>query len=144
LGLGERLPILAPLSGYANALEKSDIRLDDFIADYPRPGVSLREDGLPDLRWVKIPGTVAVRKSSLFSGFKEFRLGDGIKRLEIADFELTVYPVTVAQFRPFVEQGGYQEDRYWSKTGLKWRREAPGFWDDLTWTLANHPVMGVS
>lgn len=34
LGLGERLPILAPLSGYANALKKDDIRLDDFIADY--------------------------------------------------------------------------------------------------------------
>ena len=35
LGLGERLPILAPLSGYANALEKKgDIRLDDFIAGY--------------------------------------------------------------------------------------------------------------
>lgn len=34
LGLGERLPILAPLSGYANALEKNDIRLDDFIATY--------------------------------------------------------------------------------------------------------------
>jgi len=34
VGLGERLPILAPLSGYANALEKDDIRLDDFIASY--------------------------------------------------------------------------------------------------------------
>ena len=34
LGLGERLPILAPLSGYANALEQGDVRLDDFIADY--------------------------------------------------------------------------------------------------------------
>jgi predicted NACHT family NTPase len=34
VGLGERLPILAPLSGYANALEKGDIRLDDFVTAY--------------------------------------------------------------------------------------------------------------
>lgn len=35
LGLGERLPILVPLSAYANALsEKKSTRLDDFIADY--------------------------------------------------------------------------------------------------------------
>ena len=35
LGLGERLPILVPLSAYANALsEKKFVRLDDFIADF--------------------------------------------------------------------------------------------------------------
>ena len=34
LGLGERLPILVPLSGYANALEEHDIRLDDYIARF--------------------------------------------------------------------------------------------------------------
>ena len=33
-GLGQRLPILAPLSAYANTLEQADVRLDDFIADY--------------------------------------------------------------------------------------------------------------
>ncbi|MBC8330361.1 MAG: SUMF1/EgtB/PvdO family nonheme iron enzyme, partial [Anaerolineae bacterium] len=35
LGLGQRLPILVPLSAYANALANGhNIRLDDFIADY--------------------------------------------------------------------------------------------------------------
>lgn len=34
LGLGDRLPILLPLSAYANALEERDIRLDVFIAQY--------------------------------------------------------------------------------------------------------------
>ncbi|MGQ9832934.1 MAG: NACHT domain-containing protein [Candidatus Villigracilaceae bacterium] len=33
-GLGDRLPILLPLAAYANALQKSDVRLDDFIAKY--------------------------------------------------------------------------------------------------------------
>ncbi|MFM9888353.1 MAG: NACHT domain-containing protein, partial [Burkholderiales bacterium] len=34
LGLGDRLPILVPLSGYANVLEGSDVRLDDFIVSH--------------------------------------------------------------------------------------------------------------
>jgi formylglycine-generating enzyme required for sulfatase activity len=36
LGLGHRLPVLVPLSAYANALAGDDVRLDDFIADYFR------------------------------------------------------------------------------------------------------------
>ncbi|MCX6032995.1 MAG: SUMF1/EgtB/PvdO family nonheme iron enzyme [Chloroflexi bacterium] len=34
LGLGERLPVLVPLSAYATALNDGDVRLDDFMARY--------------------------------------------------------------------------------------------------------------
>ena len=34
MGLGERLPVLMPLSAYANALGEQNIRLDDFITQY--------------------------------------------------------------------------------------------------------------
>ena len=34
IGLGPRMPILVPLSAYANRLEKEDVRLDDFIGEY--------------------------------------------------------------------------------------------------------------
>ncbi len=34
LGLSVHLPMLVPLSAYANALAKSEVRLDDFIAQY--------------------------------------------------------------------------------------------------------------
>jgi formylglycine-generating enzyme required for sulfatase activity len=36
LGLDHRLPVLVPLSAYANALAEENVRLDDFIADYFR------------------------------------------------------------------------------------------------------------
>jgi formylglycine-generating enzyme required for sulfatase activity len=36
IGLGDRLPVLVPLSAYANALRAGDVRLDDFIAAYLR------------------------------------------------------------------------------------------------------------
>jgi hypothetical protein len=34
IGLGNRLPILVPLSGFANALATGNVRLDDYIAGY--------------------------------------------------------------------------------------------------------------
>ncbi|MDS4022682.1 MAG: SUMF1/EgtB/PvdO family nonheme iron enzyme [Candidatus Competibacter sp.] len=129
-----------------------------------RSGVGLRPDGLPDFLWVRIPGTQAVLGSGQFPGFTGLRLGNGAKPdseadnnenwpadtlpLDIADFELAAYPVTVAQFKPFVEQGGYREPRYWSKDGWQWRTEEnqsePWRWSDPIWTLPNQPVIGVS
>ena len=128
--------------------------------DDPRQGIDLGQDSLPDFQWVRIPGTAAVRTSGRFPNFTGLRLGNGARPdpeardeenwtvsaepLELQEFELAVYPVTVAQFRPFVEQGGYREDRYWSKTGLKYRRGAPWYWDDPVWNVLNHPVVEVS
>ena len=130
-----------------------------------RPGVGLQQNGLPDLLWIKIPGTAAVRDSPLFSLFDGLRLGSGVKPdykseenekwstdnklLEITNFELAVYPLTVAQFQPFLDQSGYQEDRYWSRAGRHWRdreprKTMPAYWNDPTWTLPNHPVVGIS
>jgi formylglycine-generating enzyme required for sulfatase activity len=127
-----------------------------------RPGIGLGAEGLPDFRWASIPGTAAVRASGRFPNFTGFRLGSGAlpgsdpnaydnevwpagkDSLEITDFELAIYPVTVAQFRPFVEQGGYRNDRYWSKTGWLYRGGGPGWWKSKTWTLPNQPVIGVT
>ena len=129
-----------------------------------RPGVGLRPDGLPDFLWVRVPGTQTVRASGQFPGFTGLRLGNGAKPdpeagndenwpadaapLDIADVELAVYPVTVAQFKPFVEQGGYRKERFWSKDGWKWRvggnRSEPWWWNDPVWTQPNQPVIGVS
>jgi hypothetical protein len=43
------------------------------------PNTSLGAEGLPDFRWVLIPGTEAVRTSERFPNFTGFRLGNGAR-----------------------------------------------------------------
>jgi len=40
-------------------------------------------------------------------------------------FSIGRYPVTNAEFRCFIEDGGYESDRWWSKTGLNWKQGSP-------------------
>ena len=87
------------------------------------------------------------------------------RAVDIAAFELARYPVTNAQYRQFMEHGGYHPAASWwsdaarvwfqrndaATTGLKdWQRRAvkdrPKFWHDARFgvTRPNHPVVGVN
>ncbi|MFN2134902.1 MAG: NACHT domain-containing protein, partial [Candidatus Promineifilaceae bacterium] len=107
----------------------------------PRPGVCTLE---PEL--ITIPGG-------------EFIYQDGTRTIE-QPFAVARYPVTVAQFAMFVEDGGYEEARYWGGEAsaawrwrlkdhdVDWRGEGPvtqpEYWLQPRWHGANRPVVGVS
>jgi formylglycine-generating enzyme required for sulfatase activity len=89
--------------------------------------------------WVEIPG------------------GRGTMRTDVEGVSLPVpterywmakYPVTNAQYALFVEAGGYDTDRWWTKAGWdrkkaeKWTE--PRYWSDSEWNGAEYPVVGVS
>jgi sulfatase modifying factor 1 len=56
--------------------------------------------------------------------------------------------VTNAQYRLFIEAGGYNQRAYWSDSGWAWRQTGrvsqPFWWTDSNWNGANYPVVGVS
>ncbi|MEM6931291.1 MAG: L-histidine N(alpha)-methyltransferase, partial [Myxococcota bacterium] len=61
--------------------------------------------------------------------------------------DLGTYPVTCAEFRGFVEDGGYTTDTHWSERGLQWRNAisayAPTGWertDDGRWRVHGAPL----
>ncbi|HNR95910.1 MAG TPA: SUMF1/EgtB/PvdO family nonheme iron enzyme [Anaerolineae bacterium] len=56
--------------------------------------------------------------------------------------------VTNAEYRRFVEAGGYKDSQYWSSDGWAWRSNndirQPEFWDDPAYNGDSYPVVGVS
>jgi formylglycine-generating enzyme required for sulfatase activity len=97
--------------------------------------------GQPDGYWSYVhPGAYQI------GAWKEGQAG---ATLTLAGFWIGRFPITVAQFAPFVEEG-YAEDAQgcWTPQGWNWRsaraRTAPEHWDDPGYTAANQPVIGLS
>ncbi len=63
-------------------------------------------------------------------------------------FWIAKFPVTYAQYEPFVEVGGYKERRYWTRAGWLWKEKEqvyePLVWRDPTWHRPNRPIVGIS
>jgi formylglycine-generating enzyme required for sulfatase activity len=56
--------------------------------------------------------------------------------------------VTNAQYRLFIQAGGYNTRAYWSDAGWSWRTSngvtQPAYWNDPAWNGDAYPVVGVS
>ncbi len=62
-------------------------------------------------------------------------------------FRISRYPITVAQYEPFVNGKGYAQAEYWPAPALKWKgsRTQPEIgWNDPRYHVANQPVIGVN
>jgi 5-histidylcysteine sulfoxide synthase/putative 4-mercaptohistidine N1-methyltranferase len=57
----------------------------------------------------------------------------GLHEAEVAEFQVSRYLVSNAEFLEFVTAGGYSQDAFWAEEGLKWR----------TYTLATHPTFWI-
>ena len=69
-------------------------------------------------------------------------------RVDVAAFRIGKYPVTNAEYRGFIDAGGYRAEKHWSAMGWRWLQsrpqDAPGFWDDARLNGDRQPVVGVA
>jgi formylglycine-generating enzyme required for sulfatase activity len=68
--------------------------------------------------------------------------------LSLPDYRIGRYPVTISEFSGFMQDGGYEEMRWWTEAGLAVKRREdwtqPRWWDDSRFNRPNQPVVGVS
>lgn len=85
----------------------------------------------------------------------DYHIGDWEKRgaadIPLQAYWITRFPITVAQFAPFVAAGYGDEDeteRWWTPEGKKWKRKEtvsrPHYWQQPPYNGSNQPVIGVT
>ena len=97
----------------------------------PRPGVGVVPPplqagegpgvgALPDILWVEVPAGPFLMGSAEDD---EMAYDDERPQheLDLPAFYIARYPITNAQYRPFVKNGGYDTPRYWTEEGWAWR-----------------------
>jgi hypothetical protein len=70
----------------------------------------------------------------------------GPDRLAYQEFGIGRYPVTNAEYRQFMDAGGYVERRWWTDAGWEFKgdRRTPDQWGEWSSAHGNAPVVGVS
>jgi len=109
-------------------------------------GLALGELGHPDLRprpfefegrkvWAIVPPLEPVAAGEFIRGsapddpeaFPDEHTTERV--LTLPAYRMARYPVTNAEYRFFIEDDGYENDRWWSEAGLKWKAGGPDVHD---------------
>ncbi len=121
--LTEQAPADAPFPVVERALAG---RLLAQLGD-PRPGVGLRDDGLPDIEWREVPAGTFLMGSDKSKDPQAYDREMPQHEVTVPGFKMSRYPITNAQYQAFVDDGGKEPEKYRDPFGLP-----------------NHPVVGVT
>ena len=154
VGIGERRADVSPLIASI-----SDPRTP--LAERLRAGNELDRTGDPRFYGHYLePELIIIPKSEFWMGSESKDAFDNEKPINLIHLDtywIAKYPVTNAQFKCFVDAGGYNQEKYWAKAGWAWRqgegeqswrkhRDWPEGWEDGQFPpeRANHPVVYVT
>jgi formylglycine-generating enzyme required for sulfatase activity len=97
------------------------------------------------LTFVFVPGGTFKMGSPEGQGFDEEHPPHDVT---VESFWIGQTEVTNAQYKYFVEAGGYTERNWWTDSGWQWREEnkriEPAYWRAEQWNQPDYPVVGVS
>lgn len=105
----------------------------------PRPGIGLDlVRHLPALDWIEIaPGPFLIGSEPPYTHCSWID----------QPYQISRYPITVAQYQTFIAAGGYTQRQWWTGAGWSWRRaaqvNAPQSYEAIFQT-PNHPQVGLS
>lgn len=61
---------------------------------------------------------------------------------------ITKYPITVSEYKLFIDKKGYSTKKYWSKNGWQWKEQnkvsKPAYWLDKQYNKKDYPITGIS
>lgn len=115
-----------------------------FLGD-PRPGVSSIEPTMVD-----IPSGTFLMGSSKDRDSLANKIETPQHLMELPAYQISKYPITVMQYKYFVEDGGYTSKWQSCWTEVGWQRKEtqnltePRFWQDSRWNVPNFPIVGIS
>lgn len=133
--------------GALTVLDRAEAgRILGVIGD-KRRGVGLRADVVPAIDWVEVACGSFLMGSNETDTMADFDERPP-RHLSLPAFRIARYPITNAQYRAFVTDGGYSE-RWrdcWLDAGWDWKgaREGPNDRLPDLYLLANHPRVNVS
>ncbi len=139
---------LVGLVGTKQALppaERADCGRALGLLDDPREGVGVK-NGLPEIDWVGIPAGTFLMGSDKEKDTLAIGNETPLRVVTIEAYSISRYPITYAQYEPFVAGDGYSNEKYWTEAGWMWKGETtqPAYWNDPKWHISNHPVVGVA
>ncbi len=117
-------------------IETSSVLIRQLPLDLVRPSsdwdICLTSGDTPQNQLLDLPGgfiSLGKSKASKLYGWdNEYGSHQG----EVAPFKAAKFLVSHAEFLPFIEEGGYQDDHFWSEEGSAWRKftkvSFPTFW----------------
>ena len=110
-------------------------------------GLCLGRVGDPRILGLRDPDAYVEVPAGTYA-YVEVLPGNPDKKIEITAFRISRYPVTNGQYEDFLEDGGYEDPRWWSEDGWSWLQKEkvtkPKFWHRRRWNGPNQPVVGVS
>jgi formylglycine-generating enzyme required for sulfatase activity len=118
-------------------------RVINFLPDGdPREGIGLNAQRVPDIHWCYVP------RSSFLLGSHDTDLlshedEKPLHELLLDDFHISKYPITNAQFEPFIATE-YNERKWWTDLGWSWKGERTQPQVTQYSRLANYPRVNVT